>query len=273
MNAYTIRLRAALWWIVPAVLLVFAIGWETDWGAALRKAVPPETPIVPKAVDTALLPEFVIDGGVAAHTETVQRTLFNPTRRPAPVSPQDGANARLQRGQFALAGTTITDGKSTALLREVAGNKTRRVQQGDFINGMLVAKVAPDRVRLAVDDEWEELVLKVATNPRPTTAPAPVATAPPVAAPPIAAPVGAAQPVPVQRPVQAAPSPQREAAAQSLAERRRAARAAQAANNAAQAGAAGAAADGAAGTGATQSMTFDDVNRAYQQRNPGAAKK
>jgi hypothetical protein len=67
--------------------------------------------------------------------------------------------------------------------------KSRRVQQGESINGMLVAEVKADRVRLALGNESEELVLKVATNSRPTPA-APVAgqAAPGAAAPTAGAP-------------------------------------------------------------------------------------
>ena len=40
--------------------------------------------------------------------------------------------------------------------------------QGETINGLTVAEVKPDRVRLALGDESEELILKVQTNPKPT---------------------------------------------------------------------------------------------------------
>jgi hypothetical protein len=107
----------------------------------------------------------------------------------------------------------IVDGKSTAFLREVAGGKARRVQTGEKINGLLVAEVKPDRVRFTLGDESEELVLKVAVNPRPTVPPAAVAQAPPAP--------GVAQTAATP----ATPAGATEAA-QSLAERRRAARAA-----------------------------------------------
>ena len=139
----------------------------------MRRPAPPE-PIAPKPVVRRCLPEYAIAGGAAGHTEMVQRTLFNPTRRPAPGGAGDRGEAQMQRGQFALTGTLVIDGKSTAFLREVAGNKSRRVLAGEKINGMLVAEVKPDRVRLTLGDESEELMLKVAPNPRPTVAqPAP----------------------------------------------------------------------------------------------------
>jgi hypothetical protein len=171
-----------------------------------------------------LFPEFDIAGGVAARSETVARTLFNPTRRPAPAAGQASANSGLKRGQFALTGTLLVEGKNTAFLREIAGNKARRVQAGETINGMKVADVKADRVILTLGDESEELVLKVATNPRPTPQPVAVA-APPGAA---AAAAAAARPAPAavtpQAPSTAAAAPS--GAPQTALERRRAARAA-----------------------------------------------
>ena len=212
-------LRAALWWLVPLAALAAVIGWETDWGGAIDKRPEPPAAIEAKPVVASLLPEYTIAGGPDARTEMVQRTLFNPTRRPAPVAAQADVG-RLQRGQFALTGTMLVDGKSTAFLREVAGNKARRVQAGEKINGMLVADVRPDRVRLTLGDESEELMLKVATNPRPTAPPPAVAQAPPQPA--------GVQPAGVLPTTAAAPPPPAGTtdAAQTLAERRRAARAA-----------------------------------------------
>ncbi len=226
MNRLGIQVQAALWWLLPLAGLAAVIGWETDWGRAMEKRPQPAEAIAPKPVVISLLPDFAIAGGVAARTETAQRTLFNPTRRPAPPAAPDAAAMRLKRGQFALTGTMVVEGKSTAYLREVASNKSQRVRAGEKINGMLVADIRPDRVKLTLGDESEELVLKVVTNPRPTAPPVAVAqTAPPpagAAAPAVAPPPGG---TPVAVP--AAPT-----AAQTLAERRRAARAAAAAGTA-----------------------------------------
>jgi hypothetical protein len=177
MDALSARIRTTLWWLLPLAALFVIIGLETRWGRALDRRPELAEPIAPKPVVASLLPEYAIVGGVAGHNEMVQRTLFNPTRRPAPAAPVAAAGT-LQRGQFALTGTMIVDGKHTAFLREVAGNKPRRVLAGDNVNGMLVAEVKPDRVKLTLGDESEELLLRVGTNPRPTAPPA----APPVAA-------------------------------------------------------------------------------------------
>jgi len=196
------------------VVLALVVGWETGWGKALTRRPAPAEPIAPQPVVASLLPEYSIPGGPAGHPEMVQRTLFNPTRRPAPAAPEATAG-RLQRGQFALTGTLMIDGKSTAFLREVQGNKPRRVLAGDKINGMVVAEVRPDRVRLTLGDESEELLLKVGTNPRPTAQPAAPVTA--AVAPPPSAQAAAAAP---------GATPAAVEPAQTLAERRRAARAA-----------------------------------------------
>ena len=212
LNEFSVRIRAALWWLVPLLAALALVAWETDFGRAVRMLLPPEEPAMARPVVTSLLPEYAIDGGTAARSDTVQRTLFNPTRRPAPVLASDQAQQRMQRGQFALTGTLVVGGKNTAFLRETTGGKSRRVLQGDTVNGLLVAEVKPDRVRLALGSETEELVLRVATNPRPTaqaaaTLPVPAPGAVPAVAADAAAPAGTAE--------------------TSLAERRRAARAAQ----------------------------------------------
>lgn len=229
MNDAAARIRASAWWLVPLVLLILVIGWELDWGRALHPGVPAAEPIAPKPVVTSLLPEYAIDGGLAGHAETVNRTLFNPTRRPAPVV-AEAAKQRMQRGLYVLTGTTVSGDRALAFLKEKSGGKAVTVKQGATISGMLVAEVAPDRVKLTLGDESEELVLKVATNARPTPQPA---------APPAPIPAGAIQPAPGGPPqVTNAAVPQSPEV--SLAERRRAARAAAGQAQAGQAGTAAA---------------------------------
>ena len=220
MNDLSAHFRAALWWLVPLVGLLAMLGWEVRWGSGLRIHPPAEAPLEPKPVTTALLPEYVIAGGVAARSETVARTLFNPTRRPAPVAVAEVAKPRMVRGQFTLMGTTLAGDRSLAFLKETSGGKSRTVKQGDMINGMLVAEVKPDRVKLTQADDFEEITLRVVTNPKPT--PQPVA---PPQQPGSGAQQGGQQPVNPGQP---------QDAAQTLAERRRAARAAEAAQQAQQ---------------------------------------
>ncbi len=88
----------------------------------------------------------------------------------------------MKTGQFILTGTSLSGDRSIAFLKEVAGGKFRSVRKGEQINGMLVAEVKPDRVRLTLGGDSEELVLKVAPGPKATATPAPATAAAPGAA-------------------------------------------------------------------------------------------
>ena len=174
------RVGRWLLWLAPFAVLALVIGWQTDWGRALRREPPAEVPVAPAPVTTTVLPEFRIEGGVAAMATTVERPLFNATRRPAPVAVAEAPKPTIQRGQFTLTGTMITDKSAVAFLKEAAGaGKARTVRTGDSINGMKVAEIAPDRVRFTLGDESEELELKVAKGPKTTVQPAADAPVPP----------------------------------------------------------------------------------------------
>lgn len=222
MNTLDSRLRPWLFWVPPFAVLALVLAWETNWGRRFGDRPLPQTAPEPQRVEVALLPEFKIDGGLPAHSETAERPLFNPTRRPAPPAAPASAAPKLQRGQFVLTGTAVVDTKAIAFLREVNGNKARSVKAGETINGLKVAEVRPDRVKLVLGDESEELVLRVAMGPKTTTQPAlPGAGSVPGPGP-APAPAAGGQPVAAQ-PAPAATGQQ------NLLERRRAARAAQAA--------------------------------------------
>ena len=171
--------RSRLWWLIPVLGLGALLGIELGWGRQVHRLPEPGVAPEPRPVTPALLPEYKIDGGLAGRAETVNRTLFNPTRRPAPIAvAADAGRPQIVRGQFVLTGTSLAGERSIAFLKEVAGGKSRTVRQGEQINGMVVAEVKPDRIRLTLGSDSEELVLKVATNPRMTINPVPVAVAP-----------------------------------------------------------------------------------------------
>src|SRR5436190_14948938 len=155
MRDATTLARGLALWVIPFVIAVAAIAIETDWGRSLNQvmAVPAAPP--PQPVAVALLPEYRIEGGVDARRETVDRVLFNPTRRPAPPASQAaGGVSSIKRGQYTLTGTTVVGNVATAFLREVNGGKSRSVHQGDKLNdGLVVAEVKQDRVRLRQGDD------------------------------------------------------------------------------------------------------------------------
>jgi len=266
MNGIDARMKAWLVWALPFAVIAALVGWETEWGHALKRVPALDPNVAAQPVPVALLPEFRIEGGADSRRETVERTLFNPTRRPAPPQTSAGAKPAIQPGQFVLTGTTVVDNKAMAFLREVNGGRSRRVQQGETINGMLVAEVRRDRVKLTAGESAEELTLKVAAGPKTTIQPQVAVAAPP-------------QPQPGQPGVppagqNAAGQAQGQArdTAEVLANRRRAARAEAAAQ--AQPGAQ-TAPPAAAPTQQTPKASSDagwnDVYQRYIQRNPNSA--
>ncbi len=235
MSAIDSRVRNWLIWAMPFVVIALLIGWETDWGHALTRVPAIRADLTPQPVTVALMPEYKVDGGIEGNRETVERTLFNPTRRPAPPSAVAAAKSAMPKGKYVLTGTTVVDQKATAFLREASGGRSRRVQQGETVDGMLVAEVRSDRVKLTMNNETEELTLKVAAGPRTTVQPAvapaplqpgqPAAPVPPVPAAATATPQQAAGSRPTANPA-ANPTAN---VSDVLANRRRAARAAEAA--------------------------------------------
>src|SRR5579863_8408274 len=162
-------LRSVALWVVLFALVLAILGWETDWGDGVSLPVPGAGAVAPQPVDVALMPEYAIVGGLAARKETVERVLFNPTRRPAPPAAQTaGGNSAFPHGKYVLTGTTVAGDVATAMLREVAGGKSHTVRKGDKIDGALVADVTPDSVKLTLGADSEELHLKVALGPATT---------------------------------------------------------------------------------------------------------
>jgi hypothetical protein len=179
MSPAMIRWQSRLWWLAPVVVLAILLGFELGWGRQVHRLPEPPPAVEPRPVTPALLPEYNVLGGLAARTETVSRTLFNPTRRPAPAALADAGRTQMKTGQFVLTGTSLSGDRSIAFLKEVAGGKFRSVRKGEQINGMLVAEVKADRVRFTQGGDSEELVLKVAPGPKATApAAAPTAAAP-----------------------------------------------------------------------------------------------
>jgi hypothetical protein len=272
MNHSSARWRGWLWWLIPVSALVVVLGIETDFGQALHRLPGPPPNVDPTPVTIALLPEYRVEGGLAAHSETVSRTLFNATRRAAPALPSTGGRGQLQRGQYVLTGTAVAGERHIAFLKEVPGGKSRVVRQGEQINGVLVADVKADRVKLTLGDESEELILKVAAGPKTTTVPPPAPAQAPT--------LGGVAPMPGGAAQGNVPAP--EATPASLPERRRAAAAAAAAaapaaapattpsGTTAQAAPAPAPAGAAPGPPASTDPAWNDVYERMRQRGAPA---
>ncbi len=241
MSALPSRWTRWLAWIAPFALLALAIGVQTGWGTAWRRALPPDLPVAPAPVEAPVLPGYQLEGGIASMRATVERPLFNATRRPAPTPAAVAAKSSIQRGQYVLTGTMIVNDIAIAYLKEASGTgKSRAVRKGEAIGGMLVASVQPDRVRLTLGDDSEELELKVQKGPKTTVQPAEPAPAPasqPARPPAVAGGAGGAQAQPAAAQARArgqgTSGPPGSTAEQNLRQNRRNARAAEAQANAA----------------------------------------
>lgn len=167
-------LRGSLGWVIALAIVLAILGFETDWGDGISLPVPVPAASKPKPVDVALMPEYRIAGGLDARKETVDRALFNPTRRPAPPATAEagGANAKLDKGQYVLTGTTIDGAVAAAVLKEVKTGKSHVVKKGEKIGDLVVAEVSADKVRLKLGGQFEELDLKIAAGPKTTVQPA-----------------------------------------------------------------------------------------------------
>jgi hypothetical protein len=174
MSSAMYQWRSRLWWLFPLLALGVLLGVELGWGRQVHRLPEPAPVLEAKQVTPALLPEYKIEGGLPGRAETVNRSLFNPTRRPAPAAVAEAAKSQMQRGQFVLTGTSLPGERAIAFLKELPGGKARTVRQGEQINGMLVAEVKADRVRLSLGGDSEELVLKVAGGPKTTINPTPL---------------------------------------------------------------------------------------------------
>ena len=146
--------------MITAGILTLIIGWESDWGQGFQGAVNVPAPPAATAVPLAVLKEFAPPGGVAAYPDIMARPLLTPTRQPAPPPPPPQARQSMPRGQFALMGTLLTEGKNYALLRETNGSKQTRVAQGDTIKNLIVDRVEPTQVVLRLGEETEVIPLK-----------------------------------------------------------------------------------------------------------------
>lgn len=239
MTASTPAPRRVAVWLAPIAILGAVGLWQAFPRVASGSADTAPAAAATPSMTLSLLPEYQPAAIVPpVGNDAVDRTLFNPTRRPAPEKPAtpEAAKPRMQKGQFALSGTLIIDGTVMAFLREAKGGKSRKVKQGEAIEGMTVAEIKPDRVRLTLGDESEDLVLKVAAGPKTTIQPVVANSGP------ITATAQGMQPPPGTPGAAPNPASARDVS-ELLAERRRQARALeQAGGNPGAAGATGAAA-------------------------------
>ncbi len=158
-----------LFWLSVFSGLAVLIGLETDWGRRWQSSIPiyqrkPSPFSRPELTEPFKLPP------PDEYLDTSMRPLFVATRRPTPPSPPPEApKPAMKHDQFSLTGITILPEGKFAFLTEKIGNKSRVVQEGKEINGILVKEISNDRVVLSQYDETEVLLLKTAKGPAATS--------------------------------------------------------------------------------------------------------
>jgi general secretion pathway protein N len=149
--------------IVGCVACALAILLETDWGREWRRDVSLPAMGPAKSADAAMLPPFKLSALESGFSESAERPLFMPTRRPVPAAT---AVPAMKRGQFQLVGTSRTkEFGDSAMLKDIATNKTSVVKVGTTIKDMTLESVGPDKVVLKLGEEAEELVMKAQAKP------------------------------------------------------------------------------------------------------------
>ena len=172
---------------LAGVVSIAAIGFETQWGQALRTPMPAATGASRATEIVATLPPFALASLDNAYRESADRPLFSPTRRLLPVN--TGANTvAMVKGKFKLTGTSVNAGLSIAYLLDSTTSKTQAVMKGKEVlgnPGLTVDVVEPSRVVLKLGDDTEVLELRTTKSPPPPAVPPPGAPLPPGVPPPL----------------------------------------------------------------------------------------
>jgi general secretion pathway protein N len=187
-----------------ALVLVAVLAAEYGAGARLGERVSARGAPAAAPVQAKLLPSIAAVNPDQEYSETGARPLFTPTRRPAPPAVAPAAPTAMNKGQFTLTGVTIVGPLKIALLREKSSGRVVRVEEGKEVNGITVAQVDPEQVKLTQGGDSEVvamLVTKGTGHPVPPPAAAAGPFAPLTGAAP-AVPVAGASPV-----ARAAPPP------------------------------------------------------------------
>jgi type II secretory pathway component PulC len=168
-----IKSLALLAWVLVNALLALAIGSELGWGEKLYQSMP--VPVVHSSapVEVALDPDFRLPAREKTYAVTLERPLFVPSRSPAPPAPSapSAPPPTMQKGQFQLLGTIITDEMRIAVVKEISSGKERQIVQGYTINGLQLEKVEADRIVFTQYDDREEIRLKIQRSSKPVAKP------------------------------------------------------------------------------------------------------
>ena len=169
--------------IALALALIAALGFETEWGTALKSAATPTRSVTGKRDNAAVLPDFRLSSEATNYAQISERPLLNPTRKPAPtqlvVAATEPPRPQVRRGLYQLIGVMDLGTVKVAQVREIASNRTRSIREGDALQEMTVKKVEATQVTLAFLGETD--VLELAKFTASGRVPQPVAPPPQLA--------------------------------------------------------------------------------------------
>lgn len=153
--------------------LVMGIGGELEWGKNLELPISIPTAHQSEPVLITLPPDYRLPVREKSYAETLGRPLFVPTRRVSPPAPPPPPPPppTMQKGQFLLMGTILTDELKIAVVREISSGKERQVVQGYTINGLQLEQVEPNRIVFTQYNDKEEIRLKTLASSKSTSTP------------------------------------------------------------------------------------------------------
>ena len=148
-----------------SLLLVGVLLWEWAQGKNLERDLLkmrklPVTAVPPQKI----LPEFSLPDKETGFPELLSRPVFSVSRRSTGTAAKGIAS--MKKGQFVLVGVLISPRQTSALLRDVASNKTETVTLVGVVRGLTLGEVKADRVVLRQGAESEELMLNVQNGPK-----------------------------------------------------------------------------------------------------------
>ena len=168
--------RITVWLMALGAVLALTLGAQMLFGAVDDSRIQPlrPEPVSQPAIAASPPPEGVPE--LALLTETVDRPLFSPDRRP----PEPPAGAE-QVPEAAVAASTspaptltlsaviIEPGSRLALLKAASSVTLVRKREGESLEGWTVTEIRPDGVTLTRGENRHELVLRTfKPAPRPS---------------------------------------------------------------------------------------------------------
>lgn len=173
MALVNVKSLALLAWALVNGSLLLSIGGELGWGDNLEQSIPVPEVLPPVPIEITLPPDFRLPAQEKGYAQTLERPLFVPSRRkspPVPAAPPPPPPT-MQKGQFQLMGTIITDEMRVAVIKEISSGKERQVVQGYNINGLQLDLVEADRIVFSQYGDQEEIGLKLQRSPKSVAAP------------------------------------------------------------------------------------------------------